>query len=76
MTAKQIRAVDVKEMLDSGKESVLLDAPSTRGWGESDVKIPGAIRVRVYASHPAFSQSGGISGTGIRVGCQSQLCHR
>jgi rhodanese-related sulfurtransferase len=47
MTAKEIRAVDVREMMETGKEIVLLDARSTKEWGESEVKLPGAIRVHI-----------------------------
>ena len=47
MTAKKIRAVDVKEMMDSGIEIVLLDARSSKEWEESDVKLPGSKRLHI-----------------------------
>ena len=47
MTPHEIRAVDVKEMMDNGKEIVLIDARSSKEWGESDVKLPGAIRIHI-----------------------------
>ena len=47
MTPSQIRAVDVKELMDSGKAVVLLDVRSSKEWGESDVKLPGAIRIHI-----------------------------
>lgn len=46
-TPTEIRAVDVKGMIDGGREIVLLDARSTKEWGESDGKIPGALRVHI-----------------------------
>lgn len=47
MTPTEIRVVDVKEMMDSGKEFILLDARSSKEWSESDVKIPGSIRIHI-----------------------------
>jgi rhodanese-related sulfurtransferase len=47
MTAREIRAVDVKEMMDAGKEIVLLDARSSKEWSESNVKLPGSIRIHI-----------------------------
>jgi rhodanese-related sulfurtransferase len=47
MTPDQIRAVDVKGMMDSGKEIALLDVRSSKEWGESEVKLPGAIRIHI-----------------------------
>ena len=47
MTPDQIRAVDAKEMMDRGKEIALLDVRSSKEWGESDVKLPGAIRIHI-----------------------------
>jgi rhodanese-related sulfurtransferase len=47
MAPTEIRAVDVKEMMDSGKEIVLLDARSSKEWGESEVKLPGSIRIQI-----------------------------
>jgi rhodanese-related sulfurtransferase len=47
MTHNEIRAVDVKEIMDYGKGVVLLDVRSSKEWGESDVKLPGAIRIHI-----------------------------
>ena len=47
MTHNEIRAVDVKEMMDCGKEIVLLDLRSSKEWGESDVKPPCSIRIHI-----------------------------
>ena len=47
LTPNEIRPVDVKEMMDSGKEIVLLDARSSKEWGESDVKPPCSIRIHI-----------------------------
>jgi rhodanese-related sulfurtransferase len=47
MTSNEIRAVDVKEMMDCGKEIVLLDARSSKEWSESDVKLPCSIRIHI-----------------------------
>jgi rhodanese-related sulfurtransferase len=43
----EIRAVDVKEMMDSGKEIVLIDMRSSKEWGESDAKLPCAVRIHI-----------------------------
>jgi sulfur-carrier protein adenylyltransferase/sulfurtransferase len=47
MAPNEIRAVDVKEMMDSGKEIVLIDVRSSKEWGESDVKLPCALRIHI-----------------------------
>ena len=47
MSPTNIRVVDVKEMMESGKEIVLLDARSSKEWGESDAKLPGSIRIHI-----------------------------
>jgi rhodanese-related sulfurtransferase len=47
MTPMEIRVVDVKKMMDSGKEILLLDVRSSKEWSESIVKLPGSIRIHI-----------------------------
>jgi len=41
----RVSAEDVKARLARGEPIVFIDSRNPTAWGESDVKIPGAIRV-------------------------------
>ncbi len=45
MEPRRISIDDLKSRMDSGERIVLVDSRSAGAWGESDVKIPSAIRV-------------------------------
>jgi rhodanese-related sulfurtransferase len=42
---RRISAEDVKQRLARGEPIVFLDSRNPKAWAESDVKLPGAIRV-------------------------------
>jgi rhodanese-related sulfurtransferase len=42
---QRITAEDVKARLARGEPVVFLDSRNPKAWAESDVKVPGAIRV-------------------------------
>jgi len=42
---RRVGAEDVKARLARGEPIVFLDARNPKAWAESDVKLPGAIRV-------------------------------
>ena len=42
---RRISAVDVKARLEGGEPLVFVDCRNPKAWSESDVKLPGAIRV-------------------------------
>ena len=41
----RVTADEMKERLDRGEPLVFLDTRNPTAWGESDVKLPGAIRM-------------------------------
>lgn len=45
MEATRVTVDEVKERLDRGEELVFVDTRNPQAWGESDAKLPGAIRV-------------------------------
>lgn len=45
MEATRVTIDEVKERLDRGEELVFVDTRNPQAWGESDSKLPGAIRV-------------------------------
>ncbi len=45
MEATRITTDEVKERLDRGEEFAFLDTRNPTAWGESDKKLPNAIRV-------------------------------
>jgi rhodanese-related sulfurtransferase len=45
MEIKRISLAEVKKRLDRGDPVLFIDTRSSHAWGESDVKIPGALRI-------------------------------
>ena len=45
MEATRVTVDEVKERLDRGEQFTFVDTRNPVAWGESDVKLPGAIRV-------------------------------
>ena len=45
MEATRVTVEEVKERMDRGEQFAFLDTRNPQAWGESDVKLPGAIRV-------------------------------
>lgn len=45
MEATRVTVDEVKERLDRGEELVFVDTRNPQAWGESNAKLPGAIRV-------------------------------
>ena len=45
MEATRVTVDEVKERMDRGEPFAFVDARNPKAWGESDVKLPGAIRV-------------------------------
>ena len=45
MEATRVTADEVKERMDRGEQFALVDTRNPQAWGESDAKLPGAIRV-------------------------------
>jgi rhodanese-related sulfurtransferase len=41
----RVTADEVKQRMDRGEPLVLVDARNPHAWGESDEKLPGAIRI-------------------------------
>jgi hypothetical protein len=44
MEATKVSAHEVKARMDRGDPLVFIDARNAKAWGESKVKIPGAVR--------------------------------
>ncbi len=42
---KRITAAEVKQMMDRGEPPLSIDTRNPHDWGESDVKLPGALRI-------------------------------
>jgi rhodanese-related sulfurtransferase len=45
MEATRVTVDEVKERMDRGEAFTLLDTRNPKAWGESNAKLPGAIRV-------------------------------
>ena len=45
MEATRVTLDEVRERMDRGEPLVFLDTRNPQAWGESDTKLPGAIRV-------------------------------
>jgi rhodanese-related sulfurtransferase len=45
MEATRVTPDEVKERMDRGEQFTFLDTRNPQAWGESDKKLPGAIRV-------------------------------
>ena len=45
MEATRVTVDEVKERMDRGEQLAFVDTRNPVAWGESDVKLPGAIRV-------------------------------
>ena len=45
MEATRVTVEEVKERLNRGEQFAFVDTRNPVAWGESDVKLPGAIRV-------------------------------
>ncbi len=45
MEATRVTADEVKERMDRGEQLAFVDTRNPQAWSESDVKLPGAIRV-------------------------------
>ena len=45
MEATRVTVDEVKERMDRGEQFAFVDTRNPQAWGESDVKLPGAIRV-------------------------------
>jgi rhodanese-related sulfurtransferase len=43
--ATRVTVYEVKERMDRGEQFTFVDTRNPQAWGESDVKLPGAIRV-------------------------------
>jgi len=43
--ATRVTVEEVKERMDRGEQFAFLDTRNPVAWGESDVKLPGALRV-------------------------------
>ena len=45
METTRVTVDEVKERMDRGEPFAFVDTRNPKAWGESDVKLPGAIRV-------------------------------
>ena len=45
MEATRVTVDEVRERMDRGEQFAFVDTRNPAAWGESDVKLPGAIRV-------------------------------
>jgi ArsR family transcriptional regulator len=45
MEATRVTVDEVRERMDRGEQFTFVDTRNPQAWGESDVKLPGAIRV-------------------------------
>ena len=45
MEPTRVTVDEVKERMNRGEQFAFLDTRNPKAWGESDVKLPGAIRV-------------------------------
>ena len=42
---KRITIDEAKKMMDKGESILFIDTRNSHDWGESDVKLPGALRI-------------------------------
>ena len=45
MEATRVTVEEVKERIGRGEQFTFVDTRNPQAWGESDVKLPGAVRV-------------------------------
>lgn len=45
METTRVMVDEVKERMERGEQFIFLDTRNPQAWGESDTKLPGAIRV-------------------------------
>ncbi|MBA2340768.1 MAG: hypothetical protein H0V88_10260 [Pyrinomonadaceae bacterium] len=45
MEATRVTVDEVRERMDRGEQFTFVDTRNPKAWGESDVKLPGAVRV-------------------------------
>ncbi|MDQ3917473.1 MAG: hypothetical protein M3348_03275 [Acidobacteriota bacterium] len=45
MEVTRVTAEEIKERMGRGEQFTFVDTRNPQAWGESDVKLPGAIRV-------------------------------
>ena len=45
MEPSRIRAIDLRDRIERGEETVLIDTRNPKAWAESDQKLPGALRI-------------------------------
>ena len=45
MEATRVTVDEIKERMDRGEQFAFVDTRNPVAWGESDVKLPGAVRV-------------------------------
>jgi rhodanese-related sulfurtransferase len=45
MEPTRVTVDEVKERMERGEQFVFIDTRNPKAWGESDTKLPGAIRV-------------------------------
>jgi adenylyltransferase/sulfurtransferase len=45
MEATRVTVDEVRERMERGEQFTFVDTRNPQAWGESDVKLPGAIRV-------------------------------
>ncbi len=45
MRPKRITINEVKKMMDEGEPVLFIDTRNRNDWGDSDVKLPGALRI-------------------------------
>ena len=48
MEATRVTVDEVRERMERGEQFAFVDTRNPLAWGESDVKLPGAIRVPAY----------------------------
>ncbi len=45
MEATRVTVDEVRERMDRGEQFTFVDTRNPQAWGESDMKLPGAVRV-------------------------------
>jgi len=45
--APRITAVDLKRRMDAGEDFIVIDTRNPQAWAQSDVTLPGAVRVPI-----------------------------
>jgi rhodanese-related sulfurtransferase len=51
---------DVEERIDRGEAPVFVDTRNPTAWAESDVMIPGALRIPLEELHGGPQRAGGL----------------